>query len=65
MPNELRGKYQYYTCARVDHLRATGYDRPVTPLADAVTNYVTNYLVPQRTLELTDAPIAAPLKAPS
>jgi ADP-L-glycero-D-manno-heptose 6-epimerase len=50
MPNELRGKYQYYTCARVDRLRATGYDRPVTPLADAVTDYVTNYLVPQRTL---------------
>jgi ADP-L-glycero-D-manno-heptose 6-epimerase len=65
MPNELRGKYQYYTCARVDRLRATGYDRPVTPLADAVTDYVTNYLAPQRTLELTDAPIAAPLKAPS
>ena len=49
----------------VDRLRATGYDRPVTPLADAVTDYVTNYLVPQRTLELSDAPIAAPLKAPS
>jgi ADP-L-glycero-D-manno-heptose 6-epimerase len=65
MPTELRGKYQYYTCARVDRLRATGYDRPATPLADAVTDYVTNYLVPQRTLELTDAPIAAPLKAPS
>jgi ADP-L-glycero-D-manno-heptose 6-epimerase len=65
MPNVLRGKYQYYTCARVERLRATGYDRPSTPLADAVTDYVTNYLVPQRTLELTDAPIAAPLKAPS
>ena len=29
MPNELRGKYQYYTCARVERLRATGYDRPI------------------------------------
>ncbi len=34
-------------------------------LADAVTDYVTNYLVPQRPLELSDAPVAAPLKAMS
>jgi ADP-L-glycero-D-manno-heptose 6-epimerase len=65
MPPELRGKYQYYTCARMARLYATGYDRPITPLADAVTDYVTNYLVPQRPLELSDAPVAPPLKAPS
>ncbi|HEX4012855.1 MAG TPA: ADP-glyceromanno-heptose 6-epimerase [Candidatus Cybelea sp.] len=65
MPPHLRGKYQYYTCANVDRLRATGYDRPATPLADAVTDYVTNYLVKKRPLEISDAPVAAPLKAPS
>ncbi len=65
MPPSLRGKYQYYTCARMTRLYATGYDRPITPLADAVTDYVTNYLVPQRPLELSDAPVAAPLKAMS
>ncbi|HEV3090659.1 MAG TPA: ADP-glyceromanno-heptose 6-epimerase [Candidatus Cybelea sp.] len=65
MPPKLRGKYQYYTCARVGRLRATGYDRPVTPLADAVTDYVTNYLVSQRPLEIADLPVAAPLHAPS
>jgi ADP-L-glycero-D-manno-heptose 6-epimerase len=65
MPAALRGKYQYYTCARVARLHATGYDNPVTPLADAVTDYVTNYLVPQRPLEIADPPVAAPLKAPS
>jgi ADP-L-glycero-D-manno-heptose 6-epimerase len=63
MPPHLRGKYQYYTCARMQRLYATGYDRPVTPLADAVTDYVTNYLVPQRHLELDDAPVATLLKA--
>jgi ADP-L-glycero-D-manno-heptose 6-epimerase len=63
MPASLRGKYQYYTCARMARLYATGYDRPVTPLADAVADYVMNYLVPQRPLELSDAPVAAPLKA--
>jgi ADP-L-glycero-D-manno-heptose 6-epimerase len=65
MPQQLRGKYQYYTCARIERLRRNGYDRPITPLADAVTDYVINYLVPQRPLELSDAPVAAPLKAPS
>ncbi len=65
MPPVLQGKYQYYTCARTERLRASGYDRPITPLADAVTDYVTNYLIPQRALEVSDAPIAAPLKAPS
>ncbi len=65
MPPELRGKYQYYTCARIARLRGAGYDRPITPLADAVTDYVINYLVPQRPLEITDGPVAAPLRAPS
>jgi ADP-L-glycero-D-manno-heptose 6-epimerase len=65
MPPLLREKYQYSTCARMSRLYATGYDRPITPLADAVTDYVTNYLIPQRSLAIDDAPVAAPLKAPS
>jgi ADP-L-glycero-D-manno-heptose 6-epimerase len=63
MPLHLRDKYQYYTCARMQRLYGTGYNRPVTPLGDAVTDYVTNYLVPQRHLELGDAPVATLLKA--
>jgi ADP-L-glycero-D-manno-heptose 6-epimerase len=50
MPEALRAKYQYYTQADISKLRATGYDRPVTPLADAVSDYVRNYLVPDRRL---------------
>ncbi|MGA9945952.1 MAG: ADP-glyceromanno-heptose 6-epimerase [Candidatus Cybelea sp.] len=65
MPPQLRGKYQYYTCARMARLYATGYDSPITPLADAVTDYVTNYLVPQRPLEISDTPVAVPLQAMS
>ncbi len=65
MPEELRGKYQYATCASMRRLYATGYDRQITPLADAVTDYVTNYLVPRRALEVSDPPVAPPLKAPS
>ncbi len=51
MPEPLRPKYQYSTQARIDRLRASGYTAPVTPLADAVSDYVSNYLVPARVLD--------------
>ena len=40
MPDHLRGKYQYSTCATVDRLRAAGYDRPVTrwPTRSTITS---------------------------
>jgi len=44
IPPEIRAGYQYLTLADIGRLRASGYDRPVTPLADAVRDYVTNYL---------------------
>jgi len=44
MPAKLRGKYQYYTEARLDRLRAVGYAAPMTSLEDAVARYVTGYL---------------------
>jgi ADP-L-glycero-D-manno-heptose 6-epimerase len=50
MPEALRGKYQYYTRADIGKLRAAGYTRPVTPLAEAVRDYVQGYLVPGRHL---------------
>ena len=51
MPPPLRDKYQYSTRAAIDKLRATGYDAALTPLPAAVTDYVANYLVPQRPLD--------------
>ncbi len=56
MPPQLRDKYQYCTCATIDRLRAAGYDAPVTPLADAVDDYVRNYLIPDRRLDPAHAP---------
>ncbi len=50
MPVELRAKYQYSTEASIDRLREAGYRRPITRLADAVRDYVTRYLVPNRHL---------------
>ena len=45
MPEVLRGKYQYFTQADIGKLRATGYDRAMTPLNEAVRDYVQGYLV--------------------
>jgi ADP-L-glycero-D-manno-heptose 6-epimerase len=50
MPEVLRGKYQYFTQANTDKLRATGYTRAMTPLVACVQDYVQNYLVPARKL---------------
>jgi ADP-L-glycero-D-manno-heptose 6-epimerase len=50
MPAEIRESYQYATSAELDRLRASGYDRPSTPLADAVKDYVREYLLPGRRL---------------
>jgi ADP-L-glycero-D-manno-heptose 6-epimerase len=40
MPETLRGKYQYFTEAPLDGLRAAGFRRPVTPMRQSVAAYV-------------------------
>lgn len=50
MPMHLREKYQYFTRATIDKLRAAGFSDKITPLPDAVADYVTCYLVPGRHL---------------
>ncbi|MEO7360181.1 MAG: ADP-glyceromanno-heptose 6-epimerase [Gemmatimonadaceae bacterium] len=44
IPENIRDKYQYFTEADISKLRATGYTTRVTPLADAVRDYVNGYL---------------------
>jgi ADP-L-glycero-D-manno-heptose 6-epimerase len=51
MPEAIRDKYQYFTEANLSRLRAAGYAAPVTPLEEAVSDYVRNYLVPDRRLD--------------
>jgi len=43
MPEHLRDRYQYYTCAEMDKLRKLGYTQEATPLADAIRDYLVNY----------------------
>jgi ADP-L-glycero-D-manno-heptose 6-epimerase len=50
MPEAIRDKYQYFTQANIGKLRAAGYAARITPLDDAVRDYVTNYLLPSRSL---------------
>lgn len=50
MPEILRDKYQYFTEAKIDKLRHAGYINELFALEDAVKDYVTQYLVPNRRL---------------
>jgi ADP-L-glycero-D-manno-heptose 6-epimerase len=44
MPEELRDRYQYYTCSDVGKLRESGYAGKQHSLTSAVYDYVVNYL---------------------
>jgi ADP-L-glycero-D-manno-heptose 6-epimerase len=50
MPDALRDRYQYHTQADNSRIREAGYDNTITPLDEAVADYVRNYLVPGRHL---------------
>jgi len=50
MPEILRDKYQYFTEAKIEKLRQAGYKNELFQLEDAVKDYVTQYLVPNRRL---------------
>ncbi|MFW5440223.1 MAG: ADP-glyceromanno-heptose 6-epimerase, partial [Methylophilaceae bacterium] len=45
MPQDLQGKYQYFTEASMAKLQATDYATPMTSLEDGVKDYVQNYLM--------------------
>jgi ADP-L-glycero-D-manno-heptose 6-epimerase len=51
MPDTIRDKYQYFTQANLGRLQAAGYTAPVTSLEDAVSDYVRNYLAPDKRLD--------------
>lgn len=48
-PLDIRDKYQYFTEANMEKLRKAGYNKPFTSLEDGVFDYVTNYLIPDKT----------------
>ena len=44
MPEPLRAKYQYFTEARMNRIRAAGYAKPFVTLEEGVLRYVRGYL---------------------
>jgi ADP-L-glycero-D-manno-heptose 6-epimerase len=44
IPPEIRPSYQYFTEAKMERLRALGYNAPFTPLEEAVRDCVRNHL---------------------
>ena len=56
MPLTLRDKYQYSTKASIEKIRETGFSKPLTPLREAVMDYVGNYLIEDRRLD----PVCSP-----
>ncbi|MES2524217.1 MAG: ADP-glyceromanno-heptose 6-epimerase [Gemmatimonadota bacterium] len=50
MPEVMRGRYQYFTQADITRARTAGFAAEMTPLSDAIADYVTGYLVTDRRL---------------
>jgi len=45
-PEDLIGKYQYYTCANIQKLKKIGYSESFFSLEEGIDDYVQNYLIP-------------------
>ena len=50
LPEHLAEKYQYFTEAKMDKIKKTGYTQLLSLLEDGVTDYVKNYLLKEKYL---------------
>lgn len=50
MPEAIRPNYQYFTKAEIKKLRDASYKDKVTPLSEAIDDYVKNYLIKGQSL---------------
>jgi ADP-L-glycero-D-manno-heptose 6-epimerase len=50
MPESIRTTYQYHTCAETEKIRQTGYIAATLSLEAAVSDYIRNYLIPNKHL---------------
>ncbi len=44
IPEDIRDKYQYFTEAKINKLRSTGYLKEFTPIESGIKEYINNYL---------------------
>ena len=49
-PVDIRDTYQYFTQASMNKLKAIGYTQPFYTLEEGISDYVKNYLIPNRYL---------------
>ena len=54
MPENLKEKYQYYTCADMEKLRAAGCNHACRTLEEAVEEYLGTYLAADARLDPAD-----------
>ncbi len=47
-PESIRDGYQYFTEANMEKLKSIGYPLPFTSLEDGVSEYVSQYLIPEK-----------------
>ncbi|HHE54982.1 MAG TPA: ADP-L-glycero-D-mannoheptose-6-epimerase, partial [Caldithrix abyssi] len=45
MPENLRDRYQYFTEAKIEKLRKSGYQNDFYSLEEGIKDYVQNYLM--------------------
>ena len=50
MPENILHQYQYHTCADIQKIRDAGYAPSIMSLEDGITDYVKNYLEPNKRL---------------
>jgi ADP-L-glycero-D-manno-heptose 6-epimerase len=48
IPADIRDWYQYFTEAKMDKLRKAGYSAPFHSLEEGITEYVQQYLIPDK-----------------
>jgi len=48
MPKDIRDKYQYFTEANMTKLHNIGYNNPFYSLENGISDYVKNYLIPDK-----------------
>lgn len=51
MPESIRNQYQYHTCADMGKIRSAGYTETITSLEEGISDYVKNYLIPDKHLQ--------------
>ena len=50
MPETIISQYQYHTCAEIKKIRNFGYTQTIMSLEESVSDYIENYLIPNKRL---------------